>query len=111
MSGSSRSSLIWGVLLVILGLGFLLNNFGLVPKGIASLWPLLVIGVGLWMLGRAVARRAGEELVGGIMMLALGAFWLLQNYGRVDNRSFLPVLLIALGVGALLRNVISVRGE
>jgi hypothetical protein len=111
VSNTNRAALFWGVLLVVLGLGFLLNNFGLVPRGIASLWPLLVIGAGLWVLGRAVVRRAGEGLVGGVMTLALGAFWLLQSYGRVDNRSFLPVLLIALGVGVLLRNWVSVRGE
>jgi hypothetical protein len=37
-------------------------------------------------------------------VLALGAFWLLENYGRVNGRMFLPVLLIALGTGLLLRN-------
>jgi hypothetical protein len=42
--------------------------------------------------------------VGGVVVLALGAFWLLESYGRVNGRMFLPVLLIALGTGLLLRN-------
>ncbi|MBF8283360.1 MAG: hypothetical protein HW378_2275 [Anaerolineales bacterium] len=97
------SKLFWGVSLIVLGLGFLLHNFNLVPEGLFSLWPLIVIGAGVWLLGEA-ARRGGRGLVGGVVVLALGAFWLLENYGRVNGRMFLPVLLIALGTGLLLRN-------
>ena len=102
---TSRSGLFWGALLIVLGLGFLLHNFNLVPEGVFSLWPLLVAGAGVWMLGQAVTRREGRGLTGGVVVLALGVFWLLENYGRVDNRMFLPVLLIALGAGLLLRSV------
>ena len=37
------SKLFWGVSLIVLGLGFLLHNFNLVPEGLFSLWPLIVI--------------------------------------------------------------------
>jgi hypothetical protein len=109
MSSNRGSGLFWGILLIVLGLGFLLNNFNLVPEGIFSLWPLLVIGAGLWMVGRAAVRHAGQGLVGGIVVLALGMFWLLENYGRVSRQMFLPVLLIALGLGLLLRNLFQSR--
>jgi hypothetical protein len=101
----------WGVLLIVLGLGFLLNNFNLVPQGIFSLWPLLVIGAGVWMVGEAAARRGGGGVVGGVVVLALGMFWLLQNYGRADDRMFLPVVLIALGAGLLLRTLLPGRAD
>ena len=103
MSASRRSGLFWGSLLIVLGLGFLLDNFNLVPEGIFSLWPLLVIGAGVWLLGQAVTSGEGRGLTGGVVVLALGTFWLLENYGRVTNQMFLPVLLIALGLGLLLR--------
>lgn len=109
MSTSNRSAVLWGVLLIVLGLGFLLNNFNLVPESIFSLWPLVVIGAGLWLVGEA-ARRRGRGLAGGFVVLALGVFWLLENYGRVSGRMFLPVLLIALGAGLLLRNFFWSRG-
>jgi cell wall-active antibiotic response 4TMS protein YvqF len=104
MSSARRSGLFWGVLLIVLGLGFLLHNFSLVPEGIFSLWPLIVMAAGLWILGEA-ARRGGRGLVGGVVVLALGVFWLLENYGRVSGQMFLPVLLIALGVGLLLQGL------
>jgi hypothetical protein len=43
------------------------------------------------------------------VVLALGMFWLLENYGRVSSQMFLPVLLIALGLGLLLRNLFQSR--
>ena len=95
----------WGVLLIVLGLGFLLHNFNLVPEDLFSLWPLIAIGAGVWIFGEAVRRR-GRGLVGGVVVLASGAFWLLENYGRVRGPMFLPVLLIALGAGLLLRNLL-----
>lgn len=100
-----NSQLFWSVLLIVLGLGFLLHNFNLVPEGLFSLWPLIVIGAGAWICGEAVRQR-GRGLVGGVVVLALGAFWLLENYGRVSGPMFLPVLLIALGTGLLLQTLL-----
>lgn len=103
MWASRRSGLFWGPLLMVLGLGFLLNNFNLVPEGIFSLWPLLVVGAGLWLLVEALLRQRGRGVTGGVVVLALGVFWLLENYGRVTSQMFLPVLLIALGAGLLVQ--------
>jgi hypothetical protein len=109
MTTVNRSALLWGPLLIVLGIGFLLNNFNLIPHDVFALWPLLVIGAGIWMLGGAVTRRRGRGLVGGTLVLALGLFWLLQNYGKVNDQMFLPVLLIGLGVGLLLRSLYAAR--
>jgi len=103
-----NSQLFWSVLLIGLGLGFLLHNFNLVSEDLFSLWPLIVIGAGAWISAEAVRRR-GRGLAGGVVVLALGAFWLLENYGRVRGPMFLPVLLIALGAGLLLQNLLSGR--
>ena|SRR5689334_14834266 len=103
MSNSNRSGVFWGVLLIVLGLGFLLHNFDLVSQGIFNLWPLLVIGAGIWMFGETLARRRGGGLVGASIVLGLGLFWLLENFEKVNDRMFLPILLISIGVGLMLR--------
>jgi len=102
-STSNRSALWWGGGLVVLGLVFLLNNFNLLPANVFGLWPVLIIGAGLWLVVQAVTRRSGGSLMPGIVLLALGGFWLLENFDRADGRLFLPVLLIAIGVGQLAR--------
>ena len=94
-------------MLVLLGLVFLLNNFHIVPASLLQWWPVPVLGVGLLLFGRGLAGRRGGALVSGMLLLALGAFWLLDNLGRVDERLFLPVLIIGLGVGLLLRSVLA----
>ncbi len=109
MPRANRGALLWGVVLVLLGLVFLLNNFHLVPLGLWQWWPLPVLGAGLLLLGRAVAERQGAGLVAGTVLSSLAVFWLLDNLGRVDERLFAPVLLIALGVGLLLRSLLAAR--
>ena len=109
LSRANRSGLIWGVLLGLLGLVFLLNNFHLVPASFWQWWPLPVVGAGLLLVGRGAARRQGTSLVAGTVLACLGVFWLLDNLGRVDERLFVPVLLIALGLGLLLRSLLSPR--
>jgi Domain of unknown function (DUF5668) len=106
MSASNRGALVWGIVLVLLGLVFLLNNFNVVPGGVLDWWPVLVLGAGVWLLGQGLTRRRGGGLVSGTVLLALGTFWLLSNFGRVDDQLFVPILLIAIGVGLLLRSLL-----
>jgi uncharacterized membrane protein len=81
------------------------RNFMPTSTAVLDLWPVLVIGAGVWLIGGAAVRRQGGGLVAGILVLALGAFWLLENFGKANDQLFLPILLIALGVGLLLRNL------
>ena len=49
----------WGVLLILLGVLFLLNNFGVTWLTYERLWPSVLLGLGLWMLiVFAISRRA-----------------------------------------------------
>jgi len=107
MSRANRSALLWGVVLVLVGLAFLLNNFHVVPSSLWQWWPLPVLGAGLVILGRGAAARQGSGLVAGTVLSALGGFWLLDSLGRVDERLFVPVLLMALGLGLLLRSLLT----
>jgi hypothetical protein len=109
MDSDRELGLLGGAALIALGAWFFLDNLGLLPTGIAALWPALVIAAGLWILLTALARRRGGRLVAGMMVTGLGAFWLLSNLGLLTGSSFVPVLLIALGVGMFLRGVLPLR--
>jgi hypothetical protein len=102
---ANRSALFWGLMLILLGAAFLLRNLGLLPGGFFAWWPLLVLGAGLWLIIQAFAARRGGGLVGGVILATLGTYWLLDNFGRVDTRAFLPLVVIAVGAGLLLRSV------
>ena len=106
MLRSRRWSAIWGVVLIVLGAAFLLQNFNLVPAGYLQWWPVLVIAAGVWLLARGYSERRGGALIGGALVSSMGVFWLLDNLGRVDGRAFAPVLLIALGAGLVLRTLL-----
>ena len=102
ISRRNRAQLVGGVTLILVGLAFLLHNFNLLPDNLYNLWPVPVIAVGLGLLARS-ATSDGRGMVGAVLALTLGAFWLLQNYGKVPDQMFVPVLLMALGAGLLLR--------
>ena len=106
MLRSRRWGAFWGVVLILLGGAFLLQNFNLIPPDLMQWWPVLVIGAGAWLLARGVTERRGGALIGGTLVAAMGGFWLLENLGRVDERIFGPVILIALGAGLLLRTLL-----
>ncbi len=53
-----KSSIFWGVLIVVLGFLFLLNTFGLLPFNVWQLfWPAALIILGIWFLLGPVFRR------------------------------------------------------
>jgi hypothetical protein len=102
----NRNAILSGLSLIALGGILLLNNLRMIPPAVAQWWPVALIGGGVWRVGRAVQQRRGGQLVGGVVVSALGLYWLAQNLGRLDDRLFLPILLIALGIGLLARNFI-----
>ena len=109
MSRANRGTLLVGGLLVLAGTLILLNNLHLVPANYLPWWPVLVLVPGLGLLGRGLVRRDGAALVAGTLVTALGGFWLADSLGQVDERLFVPVVVIALGVGLLLRSLLSAR--
>lgn len=48
MSNRKKESLVWGIILVIIGVIFLLQNFNIgVWRTLINLWPLILIGWGI----------------------------------------------------------------
>ncbi|MHB0876759.1 MAG: LiaI-LiaF-like domain-containing protein [Anaerolineae bacterium] len=53
-----RSGMFWGGILILLGVLFLLDNLGIFAVSVWSLfWPIILIGVGLWVLWGVIFGR------------------------------------------------------
>lgn len=76
----NNSKVIWGLVLVVFGALFLLNNFNILPWNfwfrLSRLWPVLLILVGIAMLVRD--RRLALALAIGVVVLALA--WAIWGY-------------------------------
>ena len=62
MSSTRRHSVETGIVLVVLGLLFLLDNLGIADLGdvIATWWPLLLVGLGVWIILESRKRSSAE---------------------------------------------------
>ncbi|MBI4311101.1 MAG: hypothetical protein HY681_04895 [Chloroflexi bacterium] len=85
---------IFGVLLLAANLAFLDFSLG---RLIGVFWPLLLIGLGLWKL----YTDQGVSLVAPIVLIGLGAVFLLPSTGILDWGVSWPLILIVIG-GAIL---------
>jgi hypothetical protein len=90
--------LILGVAILLAGLAFTLDNFGVVDaEQFIDFWPLLLVAVGVAKL--ASASRTGGWLSASIWIFA-GVWWTLYNLAIVDLHpiDFWPVFLIIAGL-------------
>lgn len=89
-----------GGILILLGLLFTLDNFGLVQAGdVFHYWPLFIVGFGLLKISQSRAReqRVAGYVITGVGLLLLARTLRLLPFGL---RQLWPVVLLA--VGALL---------
>lgn len=98
------SRLIVGLIFLLLGLYFLLNNFDLIPFELPDYitsWQVFLILIGLLLL--ASRERQG----GGIILIVVGLVFLLPEFFDVSVgevvRQFWPLALVAIGVVLLVR--------
>ncbi|MBN1447970.1 MAG: hypothetical protein JXA28_08560 [Bacteroidetes bacterium] len=100
---SLTSRTVIGVLLLLLGLIFLLDNFAVIDAaGILRYWPaLLVIFGGL----KAVQPGASDRRIIGAVIAVIGVFMLLERMDilHVDFWALWPLLLIAAGAALIFR--------
>ncbi|MFZ2096631.1 MAG: DUF5668 domain-containing protein [Anaerolineales bacterium] len=113
MSKERRSDLVFGIILLIIGGWFLASQFNLVPSlneimNIQYQWPLIVIGVGvfLFLLGllvRAPGLCAPASIVGGIG----GILYWSNATGRWGDWSYLWTMIPGfVGVGVILSTLL-----
>lgn len=99
-----RGKLVWGVILIGLGVVFLLNQIGVAEFGhiFRRYWPMILVLIGF----AQIFKR--ETFWMGLWMITLGA-WLQMVRLHVFGLSFRtswPLLLIALGAGIIIRTFI-----
>ena len=105
--GRRISRLVGGVLLLVLGAIFVLQNLGYVRAGrLADYWPLILVWVGLT---RMLSRQG--TVASGFVIFALGIFFQLDRLDviLVPMRLFWPALLIVIGFGLIADAVIGRR--
>lgn len=103
----NRDTLVWGLILMALGVTFLLTNSGLWPNDtLRHWWPMLVIISGLASLPHARGPRG----VGSAVTTAALGTWLLVAtndwYGLGWSRSW-PLAIVAIGLGTLTEAIVA----
>jgi len=123
-AGSRKGTLVFGLILIFIGLAFFLSNWFSTLTAwqmLARYWPVLLILIGAKKLychftwqeepaaEPAPKRRRGcrPSLMAGLLWTLLGALFLLKNLGFGPDlwpiaRRYWPVLLILLGLGKLI---------
>ncbi len=102
-------ALVPGLILILLGLWFLLDNFGLVQINMGQLWPVFPLLFGLAMLLTGVVRGRRGRLDEGAIMVGvwgtlIGLFFFLFTFGAVgwDQMGLLwPTFPLIGGLGFL----------
>ena len=101
---------------VLIGLGalFLLRTMGVFEFSVETLWPILLILLGLWMMGKRwgiiPSNRAYSHadrmrgLVGPVVLVTIGLLSLIDNLGGPRWHRTWPVLLLAIGITKLLES-------
>jgi hypothetical protein len=87
-------------LLILIGMGFLLENYGIM-KGILHLWPIipLIIGIGFCMLFYKGKKKDIVMLGIGALVTLYSMFFLFLNFTSWKELAFLwPVFIILLGI-------------
>jgi len=89
-----------GVAVASAGVLLILNNLDYTDFDVLSLWPLLLVVVGL---SQVVKPRAYRHLTSGIIFMTAGLLLLADSLGYIHFRiwDFWPVLLIFAGLGML----------
>jgi len=102
--------LIIGIALVVLGGLLTLDSLKLVflpHHFFISLWPLILIGIGLMKL-----RQRPERTTGAYVLITLGCIFLLGSLGQGSLEDLIgPLILVAVGIFVVLRALKRHRGD
>jgi hypothetical protein len=100
----SRSIPAGALVLIVLGILFLLRNLDIWFLRADVLWPLVLIGIGVWLWAKRVESSGGitrsnaRGLVGPAILITLGAQFLLNNLRVLNWDRTWPLLLVVIGV-------------
>lgn len=106
----SNTAPVGAIILIALGCLFLVHNFGFFHLRIGHWWPVVLIGLGIWMFtqrkttGCQCVRCRCHGILWPAFMLTLGILWLLHT---LDVKSFgetWPLILIVVGLAWAVQN-------
>lgn len=99
--------LVLGVGIIVMGLVLTLDNLGLVEAHlIFRLWPLILVALGV-----AKLRQEGSGGTGAWVLIFVGAFILMANFGHLRLTDALgPLLIVALGILLVVKALKQSRG-
>jgi predicted membrane protein len=109
MNGPARprftGKLLFGFILVALGVVFTLDNLGLVrANDVLRFWPFVLIAIGIFQLAQDgwVLRQPGP-----IVLFFIGTAFALKNFTtlRLRSREVVPVVLVLIGLWIILRQL------
>ena len=94
-----KSNLIWGAILIAMGVIFLIGNFSRV--GMEALWPIfpLLIGVGFWSGYFRDRKNYGLLMPGSILVVVSLLFFYCNFLGWWHMETLWPVFILAPAVG------------
>jgi hypothetical protein len=110
---------------VLIGLGvlFLLHTAGVLEFGLDRFWPLILIGLGVWLFAKhwgLIGGNAGmcrcercrtRKLMGPAILVTLGVLFLLDSVSRVEFHRTWPAILLVVGVVKLMQSNASSDGH
>lgn len=111
------------IVLILLGVIFLLHTLGLTEFGLDRFWPLILIGIGAWLLARnwgllpggcsgcRCARCRSRRIMGPAMLLTIGFLFLLENLHAANFGRTWPVILLVVGGVKLLQGSATTEGH
>lgn len=104
--GGPHSHLVWGIIVLLLGILFLLENLGIFyVRNFWRYWPVILIGIGIAKIFDAVGLN---EKLGGAIFAGAGVLFLANSLGYLPwNLWHLlwPALLIWWGISLMLRGI------
>ncbi|MBN2319241.1 MAG: hypothetical protein JXR49_09200 [Acidobacteria bacterium] len=108
-SGTAAARLVFGLLIIAVGILFLLGNMGVLnPHAYLRLWPVLLIVAGLIFI---VQPQRGPRCLLGIVLVIIGALMILNRlyFIHFSFRDYWPLILIIVGVMMILNHSIFSR--
>lgn len=102
------------VVLIVLGVLFLLHTAGVFEFNVDRIWPLFLIGLGVWLFisrsgmlapGYDPSRGFGRRVWSGpVWLITIGALFLIQSFDGPGLGRTWPVLLLVVGLMKLMSN-------
>jgi hypothetical protein len=104
-TGDAPQRMVFGLIVLVLGVLFLLDKLDLVEMGsLFDYWPLVFVAIGF---GRLVQSPGSRGRGMGIVFIVVGVWWTLSNLDVVeyDPLHYWPVILILVGGSILWRAI------